>query len=70
MYSPCTGKIERANAIVDALVEQGVKREILSTRGFGGTVPVGDNKTAEGRALNRRVEIKVMPGNTTVQYAK
>jgi len=62
--------IERANAIVDALVEQGVKREILSTRGFGGTVPVGDNKTAEGRALNRRVEIKVMPGNTTVQYAK
>ena len=62
--------IERANAIVAALVEQGVKREILSTRGFGGTVPVGDNKTAEGRALNRRVEIKVMPGNTTVQYAK
>lgn len=62
--------IERANAIVEALVEQGVKREILSMRGFGGTVPVGDNSTAEGRALNRRVEIKVMPSNTTVQYAK
>ena len=62
--------IERASAIVEALVEQGVKRELLSTRGFGGTVPVGDNATAEGRALNRRVEIKVMPGKTTVQYAK
>lgn len=62
--------IERANAIVDALVEHGVKREIFTTRGFGGTVPVGDNSTAEGRALNRRVEIKVMPGMTTVQYAK
>lgn len=62
--------IERANAIVEALVEQGVKRELLSTRGFGGTVPVGDNSTPEGRALNRRVEIKVMPENTNVQYAK
>jgi outer membrane protein OmpA-like peptidoglycan-associated protein len=49
----------RARAVADALVEDGVDRSRLDVRGFGKTKPIADNKTAEGRARNRRVEIVV-----------
>jgi OmpA-OmpF porin, OOP family len=47
---------KRAEAVVAQLVRQGVVRERLSAQGFGKTKPIADNKTAEGRAKNRRVE--------------
>jgi len=50
---------KRAAAVKAYLVKKGVAADRLSTSGFGPTVPVADNKTAAGRASNRRVEFKV-----------
>jgi len=47
----------RANAVRDYMVARGVDAARISTRGFGKTKPVADNKTEAGRAENRRVEI-------------
>ena len=38
-------------------VRQGIGSERVSARGYGETSPVGSNATADGRQLNRRVEI-------------
>jgi outer membrane protein OmpA-like peptidoglycan-associated protein len=38
---------------------QGLGLDSIVTKGFGPTAPVGDNKTAAGRQLNRRVEVIV-----------
>jgi OmpA-OmpF porin, OOP family len=48
---------ERAAAVKAWLVAKGVKADRLATAGFGDTKPAGDNKTDEGRAQNRRVEL-------------
>ena len=50
--------MRRAAAFKDALVKKGVAAERISTQGFGFEQPVADNNTAEGRAQNRRVEIR------------
>lgn len=52
--------LKRAEAVVNYLVSKGVDRSIFTIRGLGKSDPVADNKTAEGRAKNRRVEIKVV----------
>jgi len=49
--------VRRANAVRDYLIKNGVKAENLTTRGYGETKPIADNKTDEGRTLNRRVEL-------------
>ncbi|HEU4431273.1 MAG TPA: OmpA family protein [Myxococcota bacterium] len=49
----------RAGSVRDYLVEKGVDASRLSVAGYGESQPVADNATAEGRALNRRVELKV-----------
>jgi OOP family OmpA-OmpF porin len=49
----------RAASVRDYVVKGGVDKGRLSTRGFGESKPIADNKTADGRAKNRRVEIKV-----------
>ena len=49
----------RAEAVRSYLVSQGVKPERIKAVGKGETVPVADNKSPEGRANNRRVEIVV-----------
>ena len=51
----------RARNVVAALVKRGVEAGRLQAKGFGRTRPVADNATAQGRALNRRVEVSVLP---------
>jgi OmpA-OmpF porin, OOP family len=47
----------RANAVKAYLVGKGVKAEQLSTKGFGASKPIADNRSAAGRAKNRRIEL-------------
>ena len=47
---------QRANAIVNKMVELGIDRSRLTAVGKGQTTPLADNSTDEGRAKNRRVE--------------
>lgn len=50
----------RANAMRDYLVNQrGVDGSIIDVSGMGESSPIADNATAEGRAKNRRVEVRV-----------
>lgn len=49
---------QRAEAVRAYLITKGVKADRLVAKGFGGTQPIADNKTAAGRAKNRRVELK------------
>lgn len=55
-----TLSVQRAKKIVDELVKRGLRAEQFIYAGYGGTRPVADNATGEGRALNRRVEITIM----------
>jgi outer membrane protein OmpA-like peptidoglycan-associated protein len=50
---------QRGAAVREYLIEQGLPAANISSRGFGKTMPVADNSTAEGRQKNRRVEIIV-----------
>jgi outer membrane protein OmpA-like peptidoglycan-associated protein len=51
----------RAEAVRNYLVTQGIASNRISSQGLGFSHPISDNKTAEGRANNRRVEIVVQP---------
>jgi outer membrane protein OmpA-like peptidoglycan-associated protein len=50
---------DRANAVKDYLVSQGVKAEKIRATGRGEANPIASNETPEGRANNRRVEIVI-----------
>lgn len=50
----------RAKAVAESLVARGVKPEQLSSKGFGPTQPIADNKTAKGRSENRRVTAELL----------
>ena len=51
---------KRAHSVVEYLIQQGVPRSnFVSVTGAGESQPVADNKTADGRAQNRRTEIKI-----------
>ncbi len=49
----------RAQAVADALVKNGIDKSRIIVRGFGKDNPICDNKTAEGRQCNRRVEVVI-----------
>jgi outer membrane protein OmpA-like peptidoglycan-associated protein len=49
---------QRANTVMNYLVSKGVNPSTLTAKGFGLTEPIADNKTAEGRAQNRRVGLR------------
>ncbi|MES2423018.1 MAG: OmpA family protein [Pseudomonadota bacterium] len=52
--------IRRSEAVKAYLVSKGVEKNRVYTEGKGEKQPVADNKTSEGRAKNRRVEIEVV----------
>jgi outer membrane protein OmpA-like peptidoglycan-associated protein len=52
---------KRAQAVRDYLVSRGVPADKISSVGIGQSRPISDNKSPEGRAQNRRVEIIVQP---------
>lgn len=54
----------RADSVARYLISRGVSSARIQTQGMGESHPVADNATAEGRALNRRVEIKITPVTT------
>ncbi|MCY7310004.1 MAG: OmpA family protein [Chitinophagaceae bacterium] len=50
----------RAKSVVTYLVSKSIPVQRLTAKGYGETKPIADNKTEEGRALNRRTEMKVV----------
>jgi len=50
----------RAQAVMAALTRRGIEAGRLQAKGFGKTRPVADNASAQGRALNRRVEVSIL----------
>ena len=52
--------VRRAEAVKAYLVSKGIEKNRVYTEGKGEKQPVADNKTSEGRAKNRRVEIEVV----------
>ena len=51
----------RAASVVRVLEESGVAPDRLAAVSFGSTRPIASNETAEGRAQNRRIEVRVLP---------
>ena len=52
---------QRAQAVADYLVSLQVKPQRIAVQGFADTQPIAPNSTPEGRAQNRRVEIRLVP---------
>jgi chemotaxis protein MotB len=50
---------KRAENVMEFLLSQGVKPDLIAAQGFGDGNPVGSNATAQGRAQNRRVELSL-----------
>ena len=51
---------KRAENVMEYVVSQGVKPDLIAARGSGDTNPVASNNTAQGRAQNRRVELSLV----------
>ncbi|ULQ56776.1 OmpA family protein [Flavihumibacter rivuli] len=50
----------RAQSVVNYLISKGIDAKRLSFQGYGATQPIADNTTEEGKAMNRRTEVKVI----------
>jgi len=59
--------LNRANAVRDYLVAHGVDNDKITAVGMGSSRPLLDNKNAENRANNRRVEIIIQPSHLSVR---
>lgn len=52
---------KRADNVMQFLISQGVKPDLVTAKGFGEADPIAPNDTAAGRAQNRRVELSLVP---------
>jgi OmpA-OmpF porin, OOP family len=52
--------LDRADAVKDIMIKDGIAASRISATGFGEENPVASNDTAQGRALNRRLELVVL----------
>jgi OOP family OmpA-OmpF porin len=59
--------IRRAEAVKAYLISQGIDQSRVYTEGKGETQPVAENKTAQGRAQNRRVTVEVVGSRTVMK---
>jgi outer membrane protein OmpA-like peptidoglycan-associated protein len=50
----------RANTVMAYLLTKGISPERVTSKGYGMTMPIEDNTSAEGRAMNRRTEVKIL----------
>ncbi len=51
---------DRVEAVKSYLIKKGIKKNRLRTKAFGGTQPITKERTTEARALNRRVEVRII----------
>jgi len=52
--------MERATAVMNYMVSKGIDPARLEAKGYGMSVPIESNKTEEGKAQNRRTEVKIL----------
>jgi outer membrane protein OmpA-like peptidoglycan-associated protein len=52
--------VKRTETVANYLIEKGIGSDRIKQRAFGGTQPIADNSTVEGRKNNRRVEFKIL----------
>jgi OmpA-OmpF porin, OOP family len=52
--------LKRATSVYQYLVDHGVDKKRLVSKGYGAEMPIADNNSEEGRTLNRRIEIKIV----------
>jgi OmpA-OmpF porin, OOP family len=52
--------LNRANAVKDSLVAQGISADRIAVEGYGSANPIASNDTPEGMASNRRIEVRVI----------
>ena len=52
--------LDRANTVRAYLLTKGIDPNRVTAKGYGMTQPIADNKSEEGRALNRRTEVKIL----------
>ncbi len=77
-YTDNTGRVDynqmlsekRAKSVYSYLTEQGISTDRMVYEGRGVHDPVADNSTAEGRSLNRRVEILIMANDQMIEDAR
>ena len=50
----------RANTVMAYLLTKGISPDRVTSKGYGMTMPIEDNTSAEGRAMNRRTEVKIL----------
>lgn len=51
---------DRANAVREYLISKGISPDRLTAKGYGLTMPIDDNRFEDGRAANRRTEVKIL----------
>ncbi|MFN0081260.1 MAG: OmpA family protein [Ferruginibacter sp.] len=52
--------MDRAKSVMAYLITKGIDNSRLTAKGYGSAVPVASNASAEGKAINRRTEVKIL----------